>query len=347
MAIFQRKDRPSDPRWWISYRDATGKWRREAIGTSKKLARDVLYKRKAETAEGRHFPNRHRPRLRFSQMLDLYWDLHARHKPSAMVSTIFYLKQIRAEFGAGMLDAVTVDDIVRYLNAVRARTSAATANRHHNILRSIFNRAIEWEKFDGPNPAAKFKQFRVENHRDRFLSTEEIMNLLDACSDDFRPAVLCALHTGMRRQEIIDLEWENVDLAHDTIHILRSKSGKRREIPITSTLATTLLELRPEQGGSVFGLTAPRLIRGFKKALKKAKIVDFRFHDLRHTFASHFVMRTSDLPALQRILGHASPLMTARYAHLGQGHLRVGMQLLDSGYSTKHSTKPRPQVRAL
>lgn len=288
--------------YWIDLR-ANGQRIREAIGSSKRLAEEVYHKRMAEIAEGHFFPQRQKKTITFTEMADLYWELHAKQKPSSVV-TCYHLKPLKTFFGTKGLDKITVPDILQYLNGVKERTSAATANRHHNILRAIFNRALEWEKFDGRNPAAKVKQFRVENSRTQFLENADITRLLAACDAEIQPIVIVALLTGMRRGEIVNLRWEHIDLTNGVAHVLRTKSGEPREIPIAPKLRILLELIRTGNGGKVFALSTRVINTRFSMALKRAGIENFRFHDLRHTFASHFIMRTNDMPATQKLLGH-------------------------------------------
>lgn len=326
MAIFKRQNV-----WWIDYY-VCGKRKREKIGPSHKLAEEVLHKRKVEIAEGKFFPNRHKSASKFNVVADLYWENHAKHKPS-IKAAYYTLKPLKAFFNDKPLDQITTLDVVKYLNGVRERASAATANRHHNVLRAIFNRAIDWELFSGQNPASKVKQFRVENSRTRFLENQDITRLLAVCDHEIRPIVIVALLTGMRHGEILNLRWEHIDLANGVIHVLKTKSGEPREIPIMPRLRALLESIRRGDGGKIFTISSRALNRHFSKALHLAGIQDFRFHDLRHTFASHFVMRTNDLPATQKLLGHKSPRMTQRYAHLSKGHLQVEMQVFESGWA--------------
>lgn len=329
--------------WWIDYR-VNGKRYREAVGSSKKLALEALHKRKADVAENRFFPARQRNEIFFAEIADLYWELHARQKPSATV-TIYHLKQLKSFFGAKLLGQIAVPDVLKYVNEVKERSTAATANRHHTILRAIFNRAIEWEKFYGQNPAARIKPFRVDNARTQFLENADITRLLAACDNEIQPIVIVALLTGMRRGEIVNLRWEHIDLTNGVVHVLKTKSGEPREIPIAPKLRALLQSIRKGDGGSVFALSTRVINTRFSMALKLAGITNFRFHDLRHTFASHFIMRTNDLPATQKLLGHQSPRMTQRYAHLSKGHIQVEMQVFDSGWSKIWGSeiKPVPQ----
>ena len=192
---------------------------------------------------------------------------------------------------------------------------------------------MEWDKFDGKNPAARVKQFRVENSRTQFLENADITRLLTVCDAEIQPIVIVALLTGMRRGEIVNLRWEHIDLTNGVVHVLKTKSGEAREIPIAPKLRALLESLRKEDGGNVFALSTRVINTRFSMALKLAGITNFRFHDLRHTFASHFLMRTNDLPSTQKLLGHKSPRMTQRYAHLSKGHLQVEMQVFDTGWS--------------
>ena len=317
--------------YWIDFR-ADGRRIREAVGPIKRLAEEAYYKRMSEALEGRFSIQRRKKAVTFIEMADLYWGLHAKQTPSAQV-TSYTLKKLKAFFGAKELDKITIPDILQYLNEVKERASAATANRHHNILRAIFNRALEWEKLDGKNPAAKVKQFRVENSRTQFLENEDITRLLTACDAEIRPIVILALLTGMRRGEIVNLRWEHIDLVNGVIHVLQTKSGEPREIPIAPKLSALFDTIRKGDSGKVFALATRVLNTRFSKALKLAGIENFRFHDLRHTFASHFIMRTNDLPSTQKLLGHKSPRMTQRYAHLSKGHLLAGIQTFAAGWS--------------
>lgn len=340
MAIFFKRGS-----YYIDYY-ADGRRVREKVGPSLKLARLAEMKRKTEAAEGKFHLGRPKPSITFAQAADMYWDLHASKTPGAC-STVYMLGTLKKAFGAKRLDQVTVPDILAWRNDVLENNTAAYTNRLHAVLRAVFNRAIEWEKFAGRNPAARVKAFRVENARLRFLEREEIPRLLAACSPQIHALVVCALMTGLRKGELLKLRWEHVDLGNGIIYVLQTKSGKPREIPIAAKLAGLLSGLPRSPSGRVFQVCEATVKRHFARALAAAGIADFRFHDLRHTFASHYIMRTSDLPATQALLGHQSPRMTQRYAHLSQGHLRAGIELFSSGMDTiwtpAQSTAPSPR----
>ena len=150
----------------------------------------------------------------------------------------------------------------------------------------MFSKAIEWGKAD-TSPASKVRKFREPNHRIRYLEKEEVAGLYAACSDHLKPIVAVALHTGMRKGEILGLKWADVNLRTRIISILDTKNPR-------SSYVFCAKDGTPYRDIKV----------GFRAALKRVKIENFRFHDLRHTFASRLVMRGVDLKTVQELLGH-------------------------------------------
>jgi integrase len=328
MAVFKRGGK-----WWIGFPLGNGKYRREAIGPSYALAKEILAKRQTEVAERREFPARVANVLPFAQVADRYWELHGQFLLSPTWKWMF--QKVKARFIDKKIGAITTADVQRYYNEIASAHTKATANRYLGLLRSMFNKAHDWGDFHGDNPCSRVEKGRESPHRLRYLSHDEMERLLAAAHPRLYPVMLCALLTGMRRGEILGLTWENINLEHGTIYLLKTKSGRPREIPIQTKLHDVLMSLGPQPAGSVFNLPLIMLLRYFAKALKQAGIFGFRFHDLRHTFASHFIMRTNNLPALQKLLGHSTPTMTQRYAHLGPGHLASEMAAFESAIPVK------------
>ena len=168
---------------------------------------------------------------------------------------------------------------------------------------------------------------RKPEGRQRYLEQDEIGRLLVACRLSRNPylaaIVTIAVNTGMRKAEILGLTWERIDLSTSRITLYRTKSGKPRGVPMNSAVYGTLVALQPDaaqRAGLVFRRSADRawgqIRRAFTTALERAEITGFRFHDLRHTAASHMVMRGASLKDVQEILGHADYKMTIRYSHL-------------------------------
>jgi integrase len=182
----------------------------------------------------------------------------------------------------------------------------------------------------------KVKQLEENNKRLRYLSPEDCETLINSCSDYLKPIVITALHTGMRKTEILSLKWKQVDINNGYIHLSDTKSGKRRSIPINETLYKTLKSIdRRLDVQYVFfnpktGKRYNDIKKAFNRACEKAGISDYTFHDNRHTFASQLLMGGGDLVALKEILGHADIKMTLRYSHLASAHMKKAVKILDS-----------------
>ena len=332
MAIFKKQG--------VYYIDfyVDGARKRERIGTNYKLAEEVLHKRKAEISEGKFYPERQVKNVTFREIAELFIKQHAQYKKSAESLTL-RTNCLIGMFGEKRLSEITPLTVQEMRNKIKVKRSVSTANRYHAILREIFNKAKEWKMFYGENPASVLRLEREPVNRTRFLSEHEIKKLLQVCHPRLLPVVICALATGMRRGEILKLKWIDLDLERGILYLTETKSGKPREIPIMPKLRAMFEEM-PRAGEKVFNVPIIMLRRYFERAMHIACISGFRFHDLRHTFASHFIMRTGNLPALQSILGHSTPLLTQRYAHLSNSHLRDNMALLDTGWTPIWAPKP-------
>jgi len=208
----------------------------------------------------------------------------------------------------------------------------------------------------------KVKLGKENNRRDKFLSAEEIQSLLDVCDSNvisitgksiqqkqahLKPIIIFALNTGCRKEEILSLKWEQVDLKHGFINLSRTKNGERRQIPINDTLRETLKGLtrridvpwvfyeviQDKKQNKEIVKRLGDIKRSFNTACRKAGIHDFVFHSLRHTFASHLVMAGVDLTTVSRLMGHKSLTMTLRYSHLAPNHLSAAVNVLTTSMS--------------
>jgi integrase len=187
----------------------------------------------------------------------------------------------------------------------------------------MFNLAIDWG-YAKDNPVRRVKLFSEDNLnlKERILTDDEEERLLEASKSHLRPIILTALHTGMRRGEILGLKWHQVDLAKRIIRVEKTKSGKNRFIPISEFLMLELVKLKKENGTSQFVFLNPRTRKpmtdvktSFNAATRRAGIYGLRFHDLRHTFASRLVEMGFDLITVKDLLGHNSVITTQRYTH--------------------------------
>ena len=203
-------------------------------------------------------------------------------------------------------------------------------------LKHMLNKAVEWGMLEvSPFRKGSRLTFRENNQRHRYLTEEEIEQLLNSCSPHLKPIVEIALHTGMRKGELLNLQWEQV--RDGFIYLKDTKNGKSRQIPLDDRAVKVLKELQiKNKWKSSFVFVGPDgqrlqdVKKGFTGACRRGGIEDFRFHDLRHTFASHLVMKGANLKAVQRLLGHSDSKMTDRYSHLSPDHLRESVNLLNT-----------------
>ncbi|HEY7710593.1 MAG TPA: site-specific integrase [Candidatus Entotheonella sp.] len=229
----------------------------------------------------------------------------------------------------------TTLDLERYRRKRKqAGKSDVSINRELGFLRHVFNMAIDWDKAV-ENPVKKIRFAREDNGRVRFLSADEETRLLAHCSDPLRPIIITALHTGLRRSELLALTWDDVDFERGliTVRAAYAKNGERRSVPMNTMLTRTLEAVRIKARGTVFRKKDGEPYRDFRtafeRAVTQADIPDFTFHDLRHTFASRLVMKGVDLPTVKELMGHKHINMTLRYTHLASDHKQRAVALLD------------------
>jgi integrase len=223
----------------------------------------------------------------------------------------------------------------------------ATVNRLIATLKHCLHKGYQWEMLSEETlkRVRRVKLLPENNRRLRYLSREECQALIDACKGVTKAIVITALNTGMRKSEILNLKWDQVDIKHGFLLINRIKNGERREIPINQTLREALQALpRRLDVPYVFydpatGKPYQDIKRSFNTALRRAGIKDFHFHDLRHTFASHLVMSGVDITTVKELLGHKTLTMTLRYAHLAPSHKLKAVDILNNTLNGKSSAQ--------
>ena len=346
--------------WYIRYREPDGQLTKESTGQeTKRLAEQILRKRKTAIAEGKHLDKVDQPRMTMTELCDWYWQHHAQHKKSHGITGV--LNRIKVFFKATPITAVTPEAVSEFFRQrlAKDRVTTRTANRDLQELKSMFNRVIHYKCWRRvlENPVTYVKLAKESNERVRYLTTDEITRLVHSASEHLRPVIVTALHTGMRRGEILNLQWQDVNLTERVVQVTESKNGEGRHLPISDELYNTLLQLPSRfRGGYVFPSYLPRrtgtvkspapftdIKNSFRAALDKAGISDFRFHDLRHTFASHLVMNGADLNTVRELLGHKSLRMTLRYAHLSHKHKDRVIRLIDNALGGTSGTAGVPR----
>jgi site-specific recombinase XerD len=208
----------------------------------------------------------------------------------------------------------------------------ATPNRYRALLSLTYRLAIRNGKVK-ENPARQVAHRHEDNARIRFLSSDEEKNLRKAierqCPERI-PEFDLALNTGVRLSEQYGLLWENVSIPLRMLTIPRSKNGSMRHVPLNQGAVKALETLRKHYPASELvccGAKEPR--RWFEPALADAKVLNFSWHCLRHTFASRLVMAGVDIRTVQELLGHKTIGMTVRYSHLAPKHTLTAVERLD------------------
>lgn len=338
--------RPHSKYLWISYAGLDGRIIRESSGTEKyQDAKGQLIKRKNAIQDGKQPEVRKIGNHSFNELITEYLKWAERQR--CYRSKLGFIKQLSVSFGNMPLRRFNTLLIEQYqAQRTQRGNKPATVNRHIATLKHMFTKAVEWDMVEEEilKRVKRVKLLEENNRRLNYLSKEECQALVNACDSHVRPIVIMALNTGMRKGEILGLKWDNIDLRHGFILLDRTKNGERREVPINGTLRTVLQSLtRRLDIPYVFfdpntGKAYQNVKRSFQTALKRIGKRDFKFHDLRHTFASQLVMAGVDLTTVKELLGHKTVSMTLRYAHLAPAHKVKAVDILDStlNESTAH-----------
>jgi len=320
---------PGSSIWWVLHYDAQGRRRREKAGT-KSAAIALYHKRKQEALEGRKLPERlRRAPVGFREIAREALEYSQAYKrPDSHRNDACQMKKLVEWFGDQTAESLGAQEIEKRLAG--QMWAPATANRYRALLSLTYRLAIRNGKAS-TNPIRQVPRRKENNARVRFLDEAEEARLRAKIRESYperEPEFDLALHTGMRRSEQYGLRWENVNLRLGIITIPCSKHGERRYAPVNSRARAALESLRQQRDGSERLIPRGHGRRWFERAVREAGIVDFHWHDLRHTFASRLVMAGVDLRTVQELLGHKTITMTVRYSHLAPAHLQEAVDRL-------------------
>jgi integrase/recombinase XerD len=347
--------------WYFSHQ-VHGRKMPKAVSPRKDITSDALAKEKVELREGRFFDRV--PQTSWDEavtefkkhgMIDLKQDTKDMYINS--------LDALTEYFKLYTLDRIRIKDVDEYMShrltegarwKMKQRKGTAisktTVNRDIVTLKRLLNLSIEWDLLMPTKHVLKIlkkKRFK-ETPRIRFLTAEEIDRLLWVCRCPLSPrasahlylAVLIALNTGLRKEGVFCMLRSAIDLPSGIIRRV-VKNDKEVVIPLTgrlidgyqwykSKLPIISPYVFPSMRHGVILNTKKSMRRdaniGFRNACRDADITNFRYHDLRHTFASWFLMKTRDIVALQEILGHSNISTTRKYIHVLQEHLKESMK---------------------
>ena len=295
-------------------------------------------KTEAAMKEGRYFKTTAAKKRTLGDLIDRYIAEILPRKPKNAHNVEAQLRWWKQTIGHCVLVDVTPAIIGEHRDHLLAGKtpkgnirSPSTVVRYLSALSHTFTVAIkEWGWLED-NPLRKVCKPQQPRGRVRFLDDDERARLLEACKTSTNPyiyiAVVLGLAIGMRQGEMMNLRWADVDFKKEKITLHETKNGEIRVVPLTGHAHAILKELmskRSSESDLVFPSNNPKkpidLRHPWEQVLIKSKIVNFRFHDLRHCCASYLLMNGVALPVIAEILGHKSYQMVKRYAHLSEEH---------------------------
>jgi integrase len=267
------------------------------------------------------------PEVRFDKFIEETFLPYSKMHKKSYSDDVRHCRMLCSFFGRLNMTEITPAMLEKFkrerlegITMYKRRRNPATVNRELCVLSKIFSLAFDAELIES-NPCRRVRKLRADSMRTRYLSPDEETRLMSALDGQewLQNIVTMAIHTGMRQGEIFSLTWFNVDLGRGVINVRRTKSGKDRYVPINQTVREMLESL---QHVSEYVFPSPKT-RGriidvkfsFDRARRKAKLEDFRFHDLRHTAATRMADEGADAFTLASIFGWSDIRMALRYTH--------------------------------
>lgn len=342
--------RPDSRYWWICTTLPNGKRLRQSAGTEhREEAEALLAKLKLDAYREAHFGLK-RPRS-WQEAVVRYLECKATLRSIRDVKRI--CRGLHPYLGSLTLNQINGDVIWSIVQGeLRKGNKPATVNRYLATLRSLLRMARdEWQWIDS---VPKVRLLPGEVERDRWLTREEADRLLAACPDHLAAVVRFALATGCRAREILDLEWERVDLERQTAWLNQTKNGTPRGVPLNRDAVAVLAEQMGRSPRFCFTYRGERIKHNVSNnawfaALQKAGLENFRFHDLRHTWASWHRQAGTSCDELKEMGGWKTRAMVDRYAKFATDHLAVAASRIEvapadnvipmSRFSHGHQTK--------
>lgn len=266
-----------------------------------------------------------------------------------------YLRYLDQFLGNKFLDEID-DELVEDIIAAKSseitssgkQIAGATVNRYTTTLKAVLNRARDRYKWIAHVPYVR--KFEESKGRTRYLTPDEAKRLLEECKDHLKPIVTFALHTGLRRGNVLKLKWENVDLEQGKCWVQSTdhKNRTSRGVPLNSVALGVLRKLAIDKVSPyVFnyrGKPVKTVKEAYNGAVARAGLKDVTFHTLRHTYASWLAQQNVSMLALKELGGWKTIEMAQRYSHYGDEGLKEYQELL-VGVSQNHDTVASPKLK--
>ena len=324
--------------WWIRY-EVDGKPKREKVG--RRADAIALYqKRKSDVRVGIKLPDNLRTKAVSIGELGreaIQW--YKDHLKRDLYTFTNRMQLIIRELGSRPADSVKPKELEDWLSG-HSEWSPATKNRYKTVLSKAYQLALKSDRVIR-NPARLVEHRSEGDGRIRYLQAEEEVRLRAAIQRRCRghlPALVFALHTGLRKSEQFTLTWSDIDFDRRVIIVPHPKNDRSREVTMSDTcyqILRNLHESRPDddlifRSDRYKGQPIRDIKKAFDSAVTEAKIKDFTWHCLRHTFITRLVQAGVDLRTVQYLGGHQSLAMTGRYAHFSPGLNAAAVKRLDS-----------------
>ena len=336
MGLYKRKSV-----WWMSFSHHGEQLRRSTETEDKKLAQRIFDKLKGEIAEGKWFEKLPGEDYTFRDLMKKYMEEYSAvnkaassHKRDKSI-----VAQLVSVFGDHYLTEITPAMISDF--KVKRRTdgvSPRTINYELTTMSHAFNIAIREWGLISENSVKMVTKEKVFNNIERWLTLDEEKKLLIASPKWLQDIIVFAINTGLRQSEILDIKWSQVDMNRRVIIILEQKNGGVDTLPLNET-AIRVLKGRCNQNPLHCDMVFPsntgtrmsnrNLFRAFANATDRAKVNNFRFHDLRHTFATRLVQSGVEIYAVQMLGRWKNISMVRRYAHHNVESLRSSIEVMD------------------
>jgi integrase len=315
--LFKRKNSDN---WYFKF-TIKGRTIYRSTGTSDKgIAQEIAAKSHAEAFD--QIRMGHKPRYLWQDAV-IRWLEESQNR--SIETEKSHLRWLSRHLDGMYLDEINQETIELIIKAKLKETGTTRVNRTTGIISSIMNKACKkWGWIDSVPYIRKFKE---DKKRIRFLTREEAARLIRELPDHTRPVAIFSLATGLRKRNVTHLEWSQVDMERRIawVHADQSKNGKAIRVPLNDDAISVLSQQRGKHPSFVFTYNGEPIdevnTRAFRAALKRAGIDNFRWHDLRHTWASWHVQAGTPLNALQELGGWSDHEMVLRYAHLAPEHL--------------------------
>jgi integrase len=326
-------------------------------GYSAKLAADIRAQRMKQIRFGEELPKDKVKTPLFTDVADKYflW-AETNLTRGGSLERFRYDKHMKEFFSGKRMNEISAFDLERLKAAISSKELSPQSVKHILVLfRSIFNKAVAWDLYSGPNPIKFVKLPVPQNQRERWLTTEEAGLLLERLKDRsplWHDITMIGLHTGMRASEIFSLRGHDLDFDQELINVDDTKNKHPRKAFMTTPVKEILMQRKPETPGDlVFTNSKGEPIREvshsfdrtvddleFNKGISdnRQKVV---FHTTRHTFCSWLAMQGTPLHVIAELSGHRQMAMVQRYSHLSPDVKRKAVKLMEKGFNQSQKEK--------